>query len=170
MGGLEWDAERGGVVIDAIHEMCHTYGRQMRRVFLGGYHTENGFHFDGAAPKSVMDDIRKERDGASQGTTHRVFAEVLEGEALMIRRATEGLPEHRLYLLNLHYVLPKRDFPTKRKVQCMCDMFPDRYTSKHHYYDELDRLHVWLAARVPRETEIPDTVATEYPNTFQAAV
>ncbi len=144
-------------MIDVINEMCVTYGRQMRRVYLGGFLTDAGFHFDGASPRSVMDKVWE-----GHGNPAQFFPEVLQGDGLLIRRASVGLIEHRLYLLNLHYVLPKHEFPTKRKVRTMCEMYPDEYTSKRHYYDNMDKVHVWLAARVPCGTESPDLVRTEY--------
>jgi hypothetical protein len=144
-------------MIDVINEMCVNYGRQMRRVCLGGYMTDTGFHFDGASPRSVMDKVWE-----GHGSPVQYFPEVLEGDALIVRRACQGLIEHRQYLLNLHYVLPRRFFPTKRKVQVMADMFPEKYSSKRHYYENIDKLHVWIAARVPCESESPDVVRTEY--------
>jgi hypothetical protein len=32
----------------------------------------------------------------------------------------------------------------------MKEMFPERITSRQSYYDELDRMHEWLAARLPK--------------------
>lgn len=147
-------------MIDAIHDMCVTYGIKVRRVYLGGYfNREGGFHFDGAATRSVMHKIEKEREGAADVQSRQHFKEVLDGDALIIRRASIGMAEHRRYLLDLHYVVPKVFVPTKCKIACMEELFPERISNRQAYYDEIDAMHEWLSGRVGVSTFHDDQFA-----------
>lgn len=162
--GRDADSQGHGVlaVIDAIHEMCVVYGIQMRRAKLGGYFNRDGsFHYDGAAPRSPADKIRKEGEGAATNQVTQHFAEVLTGEALLVRRALDGMPEHLRHAVDLHYIVPKSWSPVKRKVENLRALFPRYIRSRQTYYDALDRAHLWIAARVPHETNCQDNVATQ---------
>lgn len=153
-----------------VQDYCLMYGVKMRRHVLGGRYYDNPdgtrqFHFDGAAAKSLMHRISQWGVGALDGEVVQHYPQWLEGEALEVWRAAQGLIEHRRYLLDIHYLIPKQEVPTKQKVQSMRELFPDRVKNKQAYYDEMDRLHEWLAARmprdVPRETFSRDSVATQ---------
>jgi hypothetical protein len=135
-------------MIGAIHDMCYVYGVQVRRKQLGGYFHDQGFHFDGSAVRSFIEKMRAERDGANANQVRQHFAEVLEGDALDIRRAAVGLPEYLSYLLDLHYVVPRGFAPTKQKIDAMSELFPAKVKGKRGYYAGLDRLHTWIAGRI----------------------
>lgn len=150
-----------------VREMCVVYGIQWRRCALGGMLFEDGGrHIDGA-PKStwvrdpIADALREQSEFARQH-----WQEVFTGEGLEIWRASLALPDHRRYLLDVHFGIPKTFALKKQKVACLMSMFPQHVSSRTAYYEQLDRLLESLLARldpvVPHETKRPDEIARTF--------
>lgn len=136
-------------MIEWVGDMCRVWGRQKRRHLEGGfsYINEKGEeirHVDGWPPVSIMGKYREERDGSSQGKREQHFPEGFTGEGLMVAVALIGMPEPQARALWMHYVPPK--LPSKRRAQ-LCSQ------TVREYFDNLDRAHYWIMARLPPATQ-----------------
>ncbi len=147
-------------MIDGIDDAMFQWGIQRRRIDAGGKTVgrgeSEGWHVDGWPSRSIAGKTRDERDGASHIGQTQHFAEVLTGEALIVARAMQGMPERLRKVAYAHYVVPKRQTPTKEKVRLL------GYKHRTAYYDDLHSVHLWVQARwqVPRDTDCSDSVAT----------
>lgn len=143
-------------MIEWVHEAMYTWGIQRRRLDLGGRPINDGWHVDGWPSRSIAGKTKDEQMGASHVATKQVYPEVLTGEALQVSRALATASEAMRRLAYAHYVVPKKELPTKKRITYL------GYKHRTAYYNDLHQMHVWVAARwnVPHETECFDTVAT----------
>lgn len=146
------------VIIDWVDEAMYAWGIQRRRIDLGGHPVgkDGPWHFDGWPTRSIAGKARDEGMGASHVGAAQVYPEVLTGDAINVSRALLSAAEDMRRVAWAHYVVPKKLVPTKEKIRHL------GYKHRTAYYDDLHRVHVWVAARwdVPRETNCRDTVAT----------
>lgn len=139
-------------MIDWIDQAGKAWGTQRRRILLGGYSHDGGFHHDGYPARSILAKLREEREGAAHANTGtgQHYAEVLRGDALAFRRALDGAPGWAVAVATMRYVVPKRGMPTKAKVQEIRKEHPE-INCAQRFYEALERLHVYLQARWPVE-------------------
>lgn len=139
-------------MIDAVEHACKTWGWQKRQWF-----TDNGQGFPG---QNFMAEVKDYRDGASSKSFRvtQFTEEAHRGDGLLIARALDGAPEMLQWFAFVHYVVPKRDMRVKAKAHWLG-------LSIAEYWRVQDRLHYWIAGRVPRgtfvDTKKPLIVDTE---------
>ena len=134
-------------MIDAIHQMCQTWGAQKAYILRS---TEQGW-----SPQSAIARFREMRDGAGSSTQRLMqFPEDGHtGEGLMVARALFAAPEDLRIVVFAHYVVPRVGVKTKAQ---------DIGLSVPMYWRTLDRAHYWIAARMTVLT-VEQSVDTKKP-------
>jgi hypothetical protein len=126
-------------MIDAIDEMCRTWGAQKHHILTS---REQGW-----TPQSVIARFRELRDGAGSSTERLMqFPEEGHiGEGLMVARAMMDAPEILRRIVFAHYVIRRVKAGVKATALGI---------SLAEYWRDVDRAHYWIAARVdgPRGT------------------
>lgn len=92
-----------------LMEMIRQWASQKRRAWEGREHREGADHHRheyGWSATSVLGRIYEERDGASHGSSSNHFPEHYSRNALLVRRAIEGMDEDPYICGHLHYIVP----------------------------------------------------------------
>jgi hypothetical protein len=150
------------MTIDWVREVLIVWGLQRRRMDLGGVEYEREgvrkWHWDGWPPRSIQGKSKDEGEGASHTADGQHYPEVLTGDGLNVSRSLTGAPTVLRDIAYVHYVVPKKLASVKEKQHQL------GYRNSKSYYDDLSRLHVWIAARwdTPHGRESGDNVTTNY--------
>jgi hypothetical protein len=116
--------------------MLRRYFGQKRAIWSG--HAKDGHEF-GWSAMSVMGRLREERDGASQpGNSGIKYAEVFTEDALLVRRAIEGVAYDPYVTAHIHYIVPAS---VKIKAR-------EAGYSPAGYYQHLEVFHEWTRGRI----------------------
>lgn len=137
-------------MIEWVHDMCRLWARQAR-------HDQSGY-----AKRSPCSDAKDYQGGGIGSFRVTQFAqESFTGEGLMVHVAVRGdmtapwqhpgAPVELQVIHEWHYMDRRKP---KQKA-------PELGISVSEYWRYVDRLHYWIAARVPREANCRDTVAIE---------
>lgn len=149
-------------MIDWVKEVLIVWGLQRRRRDLGGIayqrEGEQRWHWDGWPPRSIQGKSKDEGEGASHTAEGQHYPEGMTGEGLEVARALHGAPEAIQAVAYVHYVIPKQVASIKEKTHEL------GYANSKAYYNDLDRLHIWIAARfdAPRGTKVGDAIPTRF--------
>jgi hypothetical protein len=135
-------------VIDAIHQMCQTWGAQKAYILRS---SEQGW-----APQSAIARFREMRDGAGSSTQRltQFPEEGHTGEGLLVARALHGAPEKLRVVVFVHYAVLRVKTHTKAEELGL---------SVPMYWRTLDRAHYWIAARMPSMFHDEQSVDTKNP-------
>ena len=139
--------------LEWVREAMIIWGLARRRIDMGGkqYTAPDGgrrWHLDGWPTRSIQGKTKDEGEGAGQGATGQHYPEVMTGDALLVHRALYGAPARLQDIGYAHYVIPREVASVKEKQRQL------GYANARAYYHDINRLHVWVAARWDtRQTE-----------------
>lgn len=127
--------KRQGQIDACLDHMIRRYAGQLAARWRGETKDGHQFGWGGAA---VLGKIKEERDGASQGTMKQHFAECFTEDALLIRRAVEGMAYDPYVVFHVYYIVPA---PNKVK-------FAEAGYAPSTAWDHLKVAHAYIDGRL----------------------
>jgi hypothetical protein len=144
-------------VINYVDDACKLWGEEKAKIYGRLFDA----HIRGAWRNVTMiAQLRSEARSFAAGTPVQWFPEVYKGDALLVRRALEGIGIDLYIVCLVHYAMKGN---TRTKVKEAGELL-EKDISTRAYWELLDRAHHWIGGRmsalVAVKPKSPDAVCT----------